>query len=81
MEKEKLEKEGWKLSSISSGVHLKRWVKEFDDMGFDVYLEKIDFSKGNKAEVGCGSECIACYVNEQDPPYRIYIKSRKSAAG
>jgi hypothetical protein len=40
MEKEKLENEGWKLSSISSGEHLRRWLEEYKEMGFDVYLEK-----------------------------------------
>jgi hypothetical protein len=77
MEKEKMEKEGWQFSSISSGAHLKRWLNEYEEMGFDVYLEQIDLSKENKEELGCGSECTLCYDNEAEPPYRIYIKSRE----
>jgi hypothetical protein len=77
MEKEKMEKEGWHLGSISSGAHLKRWLEEYKEMGFDVYLEKIDLSKKNKEEGGSSSECTLCYDNEAEPPYQIYIKSRE----
>ncbi len=77
MDKDKLEKEGWQFSSISSGDHLKRWLDVYKEMGFDILLEEVDLSKENKEELGCGTECTVCYENPKEPPFRIYIKSKK----
>ena len=79
MEKEKMEKEGWQLGSISSGEHLKRWLEEYKEMGFEVYLEPIDLSKENPEDLAC-AECSVCFDDEGQQPYRIYIKSIESVA-
>ncbi len=77
MDKEKMEKEGWKLSTISSGAHLKRWLEVYEEMDLEVYLEKIDVTAENKDEDGCGTECTTCYQSGAEPPYRVYVKSRQ----
>ena len=73
-----MENEGWRFSGISSGAHLKRWIAEYQEMGFEIYLEKVDRSQENKDSIECGSECTACYDNEIEQPYRMYIKQLKS---
>ena len=40
MDKEKIEREGWKLASITSGVHLRRIVGMYEELGLDVSLEE-----------------------------------------
>ena len=76
MDKEEMKKEGWKLSTISSGAHLRRWTEVYEEMDYEVYLDKIDVATENKNEAGCGTECTICYQNEAEPPYRVYVKSR-----
>lgn len=76
MDKEEMKKEGWKLSTISSGAHLRRWTEVYEEMDYEVYLDKIDVATENKDEAGCGTECTICYQNEAEPPYRVYVKSR-----
>ena len=39
MDKEKIEREAWKLALISSGVHLRRIVEMYEELGLDVNLE------------------------------------------
>ncbi len=80
MDKEKMEKEGWQLGSISSGTHLKRWLEEYKEMGFEVYLEPIDLTKESKEDLAC-AECSVCFDNEGESPYRLYIKSPGSSPG
>ena len=41
MDKEKIEREGWKLASTTSGTHLKRIVEMYNELGFEVYLEEV----------------------------------------
>ncbi len=77
MDKEQLEREGWQLGTVSSGAHLKSWTEVYEEMDYEVYLEKIDVSAENKEEAGCGTECTACYQNPDEPPYRLYVRKRQ----
>lgn len=67
MDREKLEKEGWKLASTTSGAHLKRILEMYEELGFDVYTEEVTPEE-------CGG-CTACYVAGNEAITRIYTRS------
>ena len=69
MDKEKMEREGWKLASTTSGTHLKRNLEMYEELGFEVYLEEVTPEE-------CG-ECTICYVGGNETITRIYTKIRK----
>jgi hypothetical protein len=71
MEKGRLELEGWKLASTSSGADLRRTLEMYHELGFDVYTEKV------KPEE-CG-ECMSCYVASGETLYRIYTRAKDRA--
>ena len=76
MDKEQIEKEGWQFGSISSGVHLQRTVATYEELGFEVYTEKIDLARENRQEAGCGAGCTACFEAPDEQPYRIYYRNK-----
>ena len=76
MDREQLEKEGWKLGTVSSGAHLRQWSEVYQEMDYEVYLDKIDLSVEDKNEAGCGTACTVCYQNPEEPPYRLYVRPR-----
>jgi hypothetical protein len=76
MDKEQLKNKGWQFGSISSGAHLQRTVATYRELGFEVYVEKIDLSQENQNEAGCGTGCTVCYENPAEPPYRIYYRNK-----
>ena len=66
--KEELEREGWKIASITTGEHLRRTVEMYQELGFDVYLEEV-----NPEE--CGG-CVECYKLGDEKIFRIYYKPK-----
>lgn len=79
MDKEQMEREGWKASTVSSGAHLKRWLEEYEDLGFEVYLEKIDPAEEDKETSGCGTSCTVCFESAGETPYRVYVRQKVEA--
>ena len=67
MDKDKMEKEGWKLASITSGAHLRRIMKMYEELGLEVYLEEVTPEE-------CGG-CTICYVADNETITRIYTRS------
>ena len=65
--KEELEREGWKLASVTSGVHLKRILEMYEELGFDVYIEEVTPEE-------CAG-CTICYVAGNEIITRIYTRS------
>ena len=68
MDKEKMQREGWKLASTSSGEHLKRTLEMYEELGFDVYLEEVTPEE-------CGG-CAVCYKDGNESITRIYTRSK-----
>ena len=71
MNRDRMEKEGWKLSSTTSGEHLKRILEMYDELGFDIYTEKV-------TPTDCG-ECTECFVAGDETIYRIYTRAEGQA--
>ena len=67
MNKEKIEREGWKLASTTSGAHLKRILEMYEELGFEVYTEEVTPEE-------CGG-CTTCYTAGNEAITRIYTKS------
>ena len=65
--KEELEREGWKLAATSSGLHLRRVLEMYQELGFDVYLEEVTPEE-------CGG-CTICYIAGGETIYRIYTRT------
>ena len=68
MYRDRMEREGWKLASTTSGDHLKRTLEMYDELGFEVYTEEAPPEE-------CG-ECTTCYVAGDETIYRIYTKAK-----
>ena len=68
MDKDRIDMEGWKLSSTTSGNHLRRILEMYEELGIEVSLEKI-------APEECG-ECTVCYTDSPEPIYRIYTRQK-----
>ena len=71
MDKDRMEREGWKLASTTSGEHLKRTLEMCYELGFDVYIEEVTPEE-------CG-ECTVCYVAGGETIYRIYTRAKDQA--
>lgn len=68
MDKEKMEKEGWKLASTTSGEHLRRTLEMYEELGFDVYIEEVTPEE-------CGG-CTICYKAGDEAITRIYTRPK-----
>ncbi len=66
--KQELEKEGWRLASITAGDHLKRTLEMYRELGIEVYLEAA------KPE-DCGG-CTECFTSVNETIYRVYTKQQ-----
>ncbi len=66
--RQELEKEDWKLASITSGAHLRRVLEMYRELGFDVYLEEITPEEGEG--------CTICYVTGNETITRIYTRRK-----
>ena len=51
---------------ISGGLHHKRAVEMYDELGFEVFLEEVN-------PEDCG-QCTACYVAGNEAMYRVYTR-------
>ena len=71
MDRDRMEREGWKLSSTTSGEHLKRILEMYDELGFDIYTEKV-------TPADCG-ECTECFMVGNETIYRIDIRDKEQA--
>ena len=68
MDKEKIEREGWKLASTTSGEHLKRTLEMYEELGFEVYTEEVTPKE-------CG-ECTICFAEGNETITRIYTRPK-----
>ena len=68
MDRDRTEREGWKLASTSSGEHLRRVLEMYHELGFDVHTEEVTPEE-------CG-ECNICYVAGDETLYRIYTRAK-----
>ena len=68
MDKDKMEKEDWKLASTTSGEHLKGTLEMYKELGFDVYTEEVTPEE-------CGG-CTVCYIAGGETIYRIYTRAK-----
>jgi len=66
---QEMEREGWKMASVTGGAHLKRTMEMYKEMGFETYLEAV-----NPEE--CAG-CTACYKSANETIYRIYTKAQE----
>ena len=66
MDKGKIEIEGWKLASSTSGEHLKRTLEMYEELGFEVYTEEV-------APEDCG-ECTICFAEGHETVTRVYTR-------
>ena len=71
MDKDRMEKEGWKLATTTSGEHLNRTLEMYNELGFDVYTEEVT--------PGDCDECNVCYVVGDEVMYRIYTRIEDEA--
>jgi len=68
MDKENLEREGWRLACTTSGAHLKRTLEMYEELGFDVYTEEVTPEE-------CGG-CTICYADNNETITRIYTRPK-----
>ena len=61
-----LERDGWRVASITGGQHLKRVLEMYDELGVEVLLEEIDPQE-------C-ADCTECYKADNESMYRVYTK-------
>jgi len=66
MNKDLLERTGWKVASISSGEHLKRILDMYAELGVEIRLEEVSPEE-------C-SGCTECYTKGSETIYRIYTR-------
>ncbi len=71
MDRDRMESEGWKLASTTSGEHLRRTLEMYQELGFGVYTEKV-----NPEECG---ECTECYMIGGEAIYRVYARAKDLA--
>ena len=67
---EELEREGWKLASTSSGVHLRRVLEMYEELGLEVYTEEVTPEE-------CAG-CTVCYEEGNETITRIYTRSAEN---
>lgn len=68
MDKKKMEREGWKLASTTSGAHLQRILEMYQELGLDTNLEEVTPEE-------CGG-CTLCYVAGNETIYRIFTRRK-----
>ena len=62
--------QGWREIGVSSGAHLERMVQMYEELGFEVHLT--DVMSGEQ-------QCLTCYKNWGETPYKLYVTSRDEA--
>lgn len=66
MDSEKMEMEGWKLASTTSGAQLNRIMEMYKELGIDTHLEEVTPEECD--------ECTLCYVDGNETIYRVYTR-------
>ena len=66
--KQQLEGEGWRVASVTGGIHLQRALEMYQELGIEVYLEEVEPEE-------CG-DCTECYKLGGETIYRIYTKGK-----
>ena len=66
--KQELEREGWRVASVTGGDHLKRTLEMYQELEIEVYFEEV------KPEE-CGG-CTVCYTSGNETIYRIYTRAK-----
>jgi len=69
--RDQLEREGWKVASVSSGDHLRRILSMYEELGLETRLEEVSLQE-------C-SGCRECYLAGDEPQYRVYVKRNRDA--
>jgi hypothetical protein len=64
-----LELEGWQFASASSGEHLKRTLKMYEEIGIETNLVKVDAAN-------C-KFCSQCFEGGNEELYFIYIRKNE----
>jgi hypothetical protein len=56
----------WRKVAISSGSHLERMMQMYQELGFEVRLEKVSPDE---------ALCLKCYADKGEVPYKVYVRS------
>jgi len=62
--------QGWREIGVSSGAHLERMVQMYQELGFEVILKEV--MPGEQ-------QCLTCYKNRGETPYKLYVTSSDEA--
>lgn len=73
MDRTEIEREGWRLGSVTSGLHLRQIVDIYKELGLEVRLEEI-------APEECGG-CNSCYIADGETIYRVYTRPKGKSSG
>jgi len=71
MDRDVMDKEGWKLASTTSGADLKRILDMYHELALEVYTEEVSPEE-------CGG-CTECFVVGGETLYRIYTRVKEEA--
>ena len=71
MDAEKMEREGWVLSTTTSGEQLRRILEMYRELAFEVRVEEVTPQE-------CGG-CTVCYAAGGEPLCRVYTKPKEQA--
>ena len=66
--KQEMEREGWRVASVTGGDHLNRTLEMYQELGMEIRLEEV-----KPEEYG---DCAECYKSGDEAIYRIYTKSK-----
>jgi hypothetical protein len=56
----------WREVAMSSGSHLERMLQMYQELGFEVRLEKVSPDE---------AQCLKCYTDNGEIPYKVYVRS------
>ncbi len=59
--------QGWREIGVSSGAHLERMVQMYEELGFEVHFKEVMSGE---------QQCLTCYNNRGETPYKLYVTSR-----
>lgn len=67
--RDRLEREGWKVASTTSGDHLRRMLAMYKELGIETCLEAV-------LDEEC-SGCRECYRAGNETQFRVYIRQSR----
>ncbi len=68
MMRDDLEKEGWRVGSVTGGQHLRRTLEMYEELGIETFVEE------GKPEDCEG--CTECFAAGEETIYRIYSRPK-----